>query len=382
MLCTIYGCPIVALALMYVWLRIIWPEQKPNDAKSSATKGLLDAGSQQIGTNSCPSIVPYTHNWTDTFDVTFLIGMIVFAVALTGFTQCFYPELLTNPDVWINFLFKFVVMILSSMLGGGLTRYCAETDPRGYIKCEVVTQPNGEQKVKTCAKIKNFKVNYTRKIQHFAAYAVPVFMPSPIPMGPLELAWGDFWTLMGFVILIKPIRELHWFFMMQFNSMDRPEDRPYTLKWIVLGDIVPGMVAIIGLFWLLNQYTCPGGASATGFCFIFLMVTGLGDGFAEPVGVHWGKHKYQVGAFMSGSDRKYTRSFEGSCTVALSTYIFVAMRWYLFPNATSFWLTMLMLPPLMTLAEAKSPHTMDTPFLFVVGGLWCWVALFVPPLFG
>merc|ERR1719281_751169 len=96
------------------------------------------------------------------------------------------------------------------------------------------------------------------------------------------------------------------------------------------------------------------GFPAHNLCYIFAMVAGLGDGLAEPVGVHWGKHKYEVGAFMSGSARKYTRSFEGSCTVALSTYIFVAMRWYLFPNATSFWLTMLMLPPLMTLAKAKS----------------------------
>merc|ERR1712224_641987 len=94
----VYGCPIVMLVLMYVWLRIVWPGPKPGE-KSSATKGLLDAGSQQIGTTSSPSIVPYTHPWTQTFDQTFLIGMVVFAVGLTAITWCFYPEMLTNIDV-------------------------------------------------------------------------------------------------------------------------------------------------------------------------------------------------------------------------------------------------------------------------------------------
>lgn len=34
---------------------------------------------------------------------------------------------------------------------------------------------------------------------------------------------------------------------------------------------------------------------------------------------------------------------------------------------------MVVIPPLMTYAEARSPHTMDTPFLMTLGGL----ALFI-----
>ena len=30
--------------------------------------------------------------------------------------------------------------------------------------------------------------------------------------------------------------------MLQFNSMDRPEDRPNTLKWIILGNLLPGLL--------------------------------------------------------------------------------------------------------------------------------------------
>jgi hypothetical protein len=51
-------------------------------------------------------------------------------------------------------------------------------------------------------------------------------------------------TLLGFLIVIKSVRESHAFFMMQVNAFDRPEDRPYTLKWIVHSDIVPGVVIL------------------------------------------------------------------------------------------------------------------------------------------
>ena len=119
---------------------------------------------------------------------------------------------------------------------------------------------------------------------------------------------------------------------------------------------------------------------ASGLMFITIMITGLGDGFAEPVGVTWGAHKYQVSALMGGADRVYTRSLEGSCTVALSAFIFTPMCWFLFPNATSFWATQLCLPVIAAYAEARSPHTMDTPFLFLACGAWLLAALYIPPV--
>lgn len=63
--------------------------------------------------------------------------------------------------------------------------------------------------------------------------------------GPLTLSWANWFTLLGFLILIKPIRERSTFFMLQFNSLDRPEDRPNTLSWIVGGNILPGCIMII-----------------------------------------------------------------------------------------------------------------------------------------
>jgi len=367
----IFGAPLVVLVLMWIWLRLIWksPAPKAQTAVVAGQKRLLAEGD-----SSFSQIEPYKEPFRDIFDFSFLVGWIVALLAFIACTVLFRPDLVPMQAFWVNLGVKFVAMVLASIVGGLICRACVVVDSRGYTKVDPATS-------KTLAKVKGFKVNYTRKIQHFAAYAVPIFVSSPVADTPLTLCWGDMATLAGFLITIKPIRESTAFFMMQFNSYDRPEDRPHTLKWIVLGDIVPGMVALVLFYaWIQFGGWSVNGHSATELAFIFIMITGLGDGLAEPVGVHWGTHKYEVGAIMGGGHRKYTRSIEGSCCVAWFSYLFVAMRWYLFANATAFWLTMLFLPPLMAWAEARSPHTMDTPFLFIMGGAFCWLMLFVPPV--
>ena len=145
--------------------------------------------------------------------------------------------------------------------------------------------------------------------------------------GPLTLAWGNWFTLLGFLVLIKPIRERTTFFMLQFNSLDRPEDRPNTLSWIVGGNIIPGCLMIIFFRWfalqppnscfrlsmitlasqLHSSFACLS-CSAHSLCvllrrlyslsghedmvYIFVLITGIGDGLAEPIGIYLGRHKY------------------------------------------------------------------------------------------
>jgi len=204
-----------------------------------------------------------------------------------------------------------------------------------------------------------FKVNYTRKLQHFAAYMVPLVLKGT-EHGPLALAWGDWFTLLGFLILIKPLRERSRFFMLQFNSLDRPEDRPNTLNWIVAGNIVPGLICIVFFRWLYAS------AGQQDLSYIFIMITGVGDGLAEPVGIAWGKHKYWTRGIFS--ERAYRRSWEGSACVFLSCIIFCEMFWYTFENPWQHWVAMILLAPTMTYDEAKSPHTIDSPFLMSLGG--------------
>lgn len=345
----------------------------PAEGKADQPKAeMLKAQLLEAGESVASELVPYTDPWTTTFDFVFVVGYAIGLACLLAVTYLVCPEVLCLAEL-ANLGVKFAVMLGSSIFGGLLARRCCIFDERGYVAVD--------ERGKTKARVKGFKVNYTRKIQHFCAYAAPFMIPSPVASdSPVPVAWGNMATLLGFIIVVKPLRECHTFFMMQFNSFDRPEDRPFTLKWIVLGDILPGMVVIMVFYWVFAPYTV-NGYPATGLCYIFAMVCGFGDGLAEPVGVHVGVHKYEVSAIMAGGDaRKYQRSFEGSCCVALFTYIFVAQKWYLFVNASAFWLTVLVLPPMMAWAEARSPHTMDTPFLFLVGGVWLWLALYMPPI--
>ena len=101
-----------------------------------------------------------------------------------------------------------------------------------------------------------------------------------------------------------------------------------------------------------------------------IFIVGLGDGFAEPVGVNLGIHKYQSRgcdcADGSGEVRYYTRSWEGSATVFLSGVLFPCIQYYEFANTEQLVFTLLLLPPAVTFAEATAPHTMDTVSLILV----------------
>ncbi len=163
----------------------------------------------------------YNTEWTHTFDLVFLILMGVLLAALCVWTELTHPELFTNGWFWLEQLPKVALMMAVSLLGGLLCRYFCRIDADGYI---------------VTSKSDVFKVNYTRKLQHFAAYLIPLLMHTHAAKdieGPLTLTWGNWVTLLGFLVLIKPIREASTFFMLQFNSLDRPEDRPNTLSWSV-----------------------------------------------------------------------------------------------------------------------------------------------------
>jgi phytol kinase len=100
--------------------------------------------------------------------------------------------------------------------------------------------------------------------------------------------------------------------------------------------------------------------------YITVIIAGIGNGLAEPVGVRFGKRKYETRALFT--DKKYTRSIEGSLCVFLSGVLAILiMSDHL--TLTEVFLGLLVIPIAMTLAEALSPHTWDGPFLYLVGGL-------------
>ena len=236
-------------------------------------------------------------------------------------------------------------MMILALGGGILCRHYCNTDEKGYI---------------TTSKNRWFKVNYTRKIQHFAAYLVPLLSPPTAPLGILPHLWESLFVLFMFLVLIKPIREFSTFFMLQFNSLDRVEDRPNTLKWIVLGNMLPGLLIITIFKQVFETYLAlPLLAS------VVVLTVAIGDGFAEPVGTYLGKKKYVVPSW--NLKNRYVRSYAGSACVYLAAVLFLVVFKEQFANAQEFWTAMILFPPVMTLSEAFAPHSMDTPIMMLIG---------------
>ena len=189
---------------------------------------------------------------------------------------------------------------------------------------------------------------------------VPLLSPPTEPFGILPHLWESLFVLFTFLVLIKPIREFSTFFMLQFNSLDRVEDRPNTLKWIVLGNMLPGLL-IITIFKQIFEMSLHLPLLAT----VVVLTVAIGDGFAEPVGTYLGKKKYVVPSW--NMKNRYVKSYAGSACVFLAALLFLILYKNQFANPIEFWSAIILFPPIMTVSEAFAPHSMDTPIMMLIG---------------
>ena len=105
------------------------------------------------------------------------------------------------------------------------------------------------------------------------------------------------------------------------------------------------------------------------FLLIPLIVDGLGDGLAEPIGIRFGKHKYRARALWYGGrmcSGNFHRTLEGSACVFFSGVLSVSVLYNEWQTKTRFLIALLSVPTGMTAAEAFATHTWDTPFLLVL----------------
>lgn len=234
----IAGLPISSLFCIILLLRVIWKPKTPKfklpqsvptygatiSTASQENTSLLNLDSPTHGPPHPDILQPgqvagaYDAPWTQTFDLVFLLSMAGFFLFLTLVTLFTRPTLFLNGEFWLYLIPKFVGIMCISIVGGLLCRYFCVVDEMGYVMTTTTS---------------SFKVNYTRKLQHFAAYFIPLAIKPGVEChcnGPLELAWGDFVTMLGFLVLIKPLRERVMVLMLQFNALDRPEDRPHTVS--------------------------------------------------------------------------------------------------------------------------------------------------------
>lgn len=153
-----------------------------------------------------------------------------------------------------------------------------------------------------------------------------------------------------------------------FVAWDRLEDRPYTLRYDMLEDIFRFLVyfPFILIF-----------GKASIIIMIPNLINEFGDGLAEPVGIRFGRHKYRCkslwyqGKFWHGD---FQRSLEGSAMVFIVSVLVLLLYSELF-TTTQLLFSLALLPILMTLAEAFSPHTNDGPLLALVGCGFLWLTI-------
>jgi dolichol kinase len=207
----------------------------------------------------------------------------------------------------------------------------------------------------------NWKVNYTRKINHFFVFFSPYLLKTIFPFEE-SLCKQIIIALVGLstlFIYLKPIRENIKIVAIMFAAFDRPEDRPYTLKWLFTQYLVTYVVAVP--LWILFD-----SLEHTEAIPIIILINAIGDGLAEPIGITWGKHKYKVKALFTTTT--YTRSLEGSACVFIVSVLAVASYYNSF-TPIQLIVAFIAVPTVATLAEAKSPHTWDSPFIFLFTGI-------------
>lgn len=206
------------------------------------------------------------------------------------------------------------------------------------------------------------KVNYTRKIVHIAYFSAPQLLDTmiiPFQKNIYTELWNICIILLLLPMLLKVIRSRVAVLRTMYSAIDRPEDRPYTTFWFISQLFMS--VPIISGFSILFSYW-----DLEDFVFIPMIILGLGDGLAEPIGIRFGKHPYTVSSLFVG--RKYTRTLEGSACVFIFSVASVLIFYDLFSKASIVY-TLLSLMILMPIVEAKSPHAWDNPMILLAGYL-------------
>ena len=206
---------------------------------------------------------------------------------------------------------------------------------------------------------KNVKVNYTRKVIHVSYFLIPQLLDIILieyEKNKYTALWNVWIILFLLLLLSEPIRAKINIIDTMFKAVDRPEDRPYTLIWFS-SQIITTLAVIIPFSVYFSRI------DKIGFVFIPILVNGLADGLAEPVGIRFGKHKYKTRACLSR--REYERSYEGSLCVFLVSLIII-LCYYGYMAINQYIFCCLTIPIITTATEAYSPHTWDSPCIFFV----------------
>jgi dolichol kinase len=210
---------------------------------------------------------------------------------------------------------------------------------------------------------RGWNANDTRKALGVIMFAVPPLVPF-MTLGanavPAFAVLGYVSFLLALLIFVAPLRQRSTIIATAFAALDRPEDRPFTLLWLVSAYIASALIFFVAALGPFPIHPV--------LLIAMVLAITLGDIAAGVVGRHFGRHTYQTIGL--GASQRYVRTFEGSAAmlaVALASVAYVTMG----HDSDMRLLALLILPLTLTLAEALSPHTWDEPIMYAAGVAGC-----------
>lgn len=218
--------------------------------------------------------------------------------------------------------------------------------------------------------------SFSRKIICLLTFAVSYANSFSVPattstVTALLVACGGVMILLMLASLALPLRSRVPALATVFAAINRPEDAPYTLPWLATEAVVTTAVILVFLPVIGNiaSQQIIDREVLYSLMLIPIFASGVGDALAEIVGKRWGRHHYTTRAIFG--NRLYTRSYEGSAMVFLTTVVvtLIIAAGFGFQLPLYFWKAAILLPVTLTLAEAKAPHTWDNPLLYLTGYL-------------
>jgi len=215
----------------------------------------------------------------------------------------------------------------------------------------------------------NIRINFVRKLglrpwRKLQAFVIPFFFVSGEKIIIDTMFLFSLGQLKTIVTEWNVIRRHVPIFRFAFVSWDRLEDRPYSMRYDMIEDILRFLIYIPFIALVDNKIVT----------LIPQLVNECGDGLAEPIGLRFGKHRYKTkaiwydGKFWNG---EYHRSLEGSLVVFL-VGVGVILWFSAAFTVAQLLVALLVLPLLLTIAEAISPHTADGPMIALLGCSFLW----------
>ena len=271
--------------------------------------------------------------------------------------------------IWIIAFYLFVLLAVTWLVhAGALPAFNPSTLP--YFFAGLLLLYVGKFMCSWLVLFRDVKINYVRKLglrpwKKLVAFLVPLFVTRGESVITDWVVLFSLQCLVGVFTEWNVTRRKAKALAFAYLSWDRLEDRPYSMRYDQVEDLF--RFAIYLPFMMLF-------GKASIIVLIPNLVNQFGDGLAEPIGIRFGAHKYRSraiwydGKFWSGN---FTRSWEGSAAVFGVTFLVMALFHSEF-TPLQLVIGLIIMPPLMTLAEAISPHTGDGPAIALVGCLSLW----------